>query len=129
MKLEYRNVLSNIKKEFLDYHGLESLVEDKENNLIYAGSKAGKILQLSIDPDLKVVFQSQTAEYFIVCFQPMIKKIFDYGAPDKRKRPLGMRFSPWFPDLLYFVDAYQGIFILNTVKSNFFPKKTKKAIF
>ncbi|KAE9556400.1 hypothetical protein FO519_000440 [Halicephalobus sp. NKZ332] len=46
----------------------------------------------------------------------MIQKIFDYGAPDKMKRPLGMRFSPWFPDLLYFVDAYQGIFILDTVK-------------
>ena len=56
MKLEYKNVLSNIKKEFLDYHGLESLVEDETNNLIYAGSKAVKILQLSIDSGLKVFF-------------------------------------------------------------------------
>ena len=127
--IHYENVLGSIRKDFLDFHGLESLAEDKERNLIYASSKAGKILQLSIDSDLKVFFHHKLREYFIVCFQPVIKKSFDYGAPDRMKRPLGMRFSPWFPDFLYFVDAYQGIFILNTVKSNFFLRKLKENIF
>uniref|UniRef100_A0AC34Q5F3 Strictosidine synthase conserved region domain-containing protein n=1 Tax=Panagrolaimus sp. JU765 TaxID=591449 RepID=A0AC34Q5F3_9BILA len=106
--LNYRNIVSKTQKHFLNgIYGLESLASQNGSNFVYASSKNGQIVKLLIAEN----------------FKPVVIDLFNYGSQKIKKRPLGLRFSPFSPELLYFVDAYQGIFVLDTVK------KTTSAIY
>ena len=50
--------------------------------------------------------------------QPEVIGRYAYGLHKRQRRPLGVSFSPQNTNELYFVDAYQGIFMFNTYDSN-----------
>uniref|UniRef100_A0A914YQ80 Strictosidine synthase conserved region domain-containing protein n=1 Tax=Panagrolaimus superbus TaxID=310955 RepID=A0A914YQ80_9BILA len=93
--------------------GIESFAINKETNLIYGSSKDGFILEIRLNAN----FTLEIIGRYVYGSQKVLKR-----------RPLGVRFSRQNINELYFVDAYQGIFMFNIKNKRFTVVYTNKSM-
>uniref|UniRef100_A0A7E4URA2 SGL domain-containing protein n=1 Tax=Panagrellus redivivus TaxID=6233 RepID=A0A7E4URA2_PANRE len=97
----YRGALQAVKKQLDgDVVGMESLAYHAASQKLYGGTRDGWIVEISIS---------------IPNVMEIVGK-YPYGNETRKRRPLGMRFSPTDADSLVFLDAYQGIFRFDVSK-------------